>query len=91
MSVTLNIALPVQKREIMEMFARNEMPKYTFIKEISPIEVQYEVEDDGTHGDLLRYTKKLIRSSPFGSVIMFRVLYNGQFFEGDKIHEDLKK
>lgn len=91
MSVTLNIALPVEREEIMHLLENSQMPRYTFIKQISPIEMQYEVEDDGTHGDLLRYTKKLIRSSRYGSVIMFRVLYNGQFFDGDRIHADLLK
>lgn len=91
MTVVLNIALPIQRGEIMRLLAESTMPKYTFVKKISSIEVQYEVEDDGSHGDLCRYTKKLIRSSRFGSVIMFRVLYNGQFFDGDKIRADLKK
>lgn len=91
MSVTLNIALPVEREEIMHLLENSQMPRYTLIKQISPIEMQYEVEDDGTHGDLLRYTKNLIRSSRYGSVIMFRVLYNGQFFEGDRIHNDLLK
>ena len=40
----------------------------------------------GDHGDLLRYTKNLIRSLPFGKVIMIRVLYDGQVFDGGKIH-----
>lgn len=91
MSVTLNIALPVEREEIMHLLENSQMPRYTLIKQISPIEMQYEVEDDGTHVDLLRYTKNLIRSSRYGSVIMFRVLYNGQFFEGDRIHNDLLK
>ena len=35
---------------------------------------------------VLSITKKLIRSLKYGNVIMFRVLIDGQFFEGGKVY-----
>ncbi len=87
----LNISMPIRREELMSVLEAQTCPKYTFRKWINHIEAQYEVEDDGTHGDLVQYTKKLFRKTKFGKVIMFRVLYNGQFFEGGVIREDLKK
>lgn len=68
-----------------------ECPKYAFKKMVSNQEGQFDVEDDGSHGDLCRYTKRAIRSTKFGNVIMFRVLYNGQFFDDGPILDKLKK
>lgn len=87
----LNIAMPVQRKELMDLLASQTMPRYTLIKMISDMEAQYEVTDDGSHGDLVSYTKKLFHHTTFGGVIMFRVLYNGQFFEGGPILDKLKK
>ncbi len=75
----------------MDLLASQTMPRYTLIKMISDMEAQYEVTDDGSHGDLVSYTKKLFHHTKFGGVIMFRVLYNGQFFEGGPILDKLKK
>ncbi len=90
-SATLNVSLPIQQKEIMSLLESQESPRYTLVKMITPMEAQYEVLDDGSHGDLLRYTKKLIHGTKYGSIIMFRVLYNGQFFEGGPILEELIK
>ncbi len=87
----LNIAMPVQRKELMDLLASQTMPRYTLIKMISDMEAQYEVTDDGSHGDLVSYTKRLFHHTKFGGVIMFRVLYNGQFFEGGPILDKLKK
>ena len=70
----LNIAMPVQRKELMDLLASQTMPRYTLIKMISDMEAQYEVTDDGSHGDLVSYTKKLFHHTNFGGVIMFRVL-----------------
>ncbi len=87
-TATLNISLPIQREQIMNFLESQTTPKYTFVKMLNHMEAQYLVEDDDDHGDLLRYTKRLIHKTEFGSVIMFRVLYNGQFFEGGPILED---
>ena len=44
----LNIAMPVQRKELMALLASQTMPRYTLIKMISDMEAQYEVTDDGT-------------------------------------------
>ena len=51
----------------------------------TPIEMQFEVEDDGSHGDLASYTKSLVKKQPWGSVLMLRVLIEGQAFTGGKM------
>ncbi|MEE8806920.1 MAG: hypothetical protein SOI44_00710 [Lactimicrobium sp.] len=87
----LNIAMPIQRKELMALLKEQKMPRYRLIKMISAMEAQYEVTDDGSHGDLVSYTKKLFAHTKYGGVIMFRVLYNGQFFEGGPILDKLKK
>jgi hypothetical protein len=87
----LNIAMPIQRKELMALLKEQKMPRYRLIKMISAMEAQYEVTDDGSHGDLVSYTKKLFTHTKYGGVIMFRVLYNGQFFEGGPILDKLKK
>ena len=47
--------------------------------------MQFEVEDDGSHGDLANYTKSLVKKQPWGSVLMLRVLIEGQAFTGGKM------
>ena len=58
---------------------------HTFVKMKTPIEMQFEVEDDGSHGDLASYTKSLVKKQPWGSVLMLRVLIEGQAFTGGKM------
>lgn len=93
MKATINVNIPIDfvRKSIFEQLESMEAPVYRFIKMTSPIEGQFEVEDDGSHGDLCQYTKKIIYSTKFGKVIMFQVLYNGQFFDGGVIQEDLLK
>ncbi len=40
---------------------------------------------EGTDGNPADYAKKLIKSQPWGGVLMIRVLINGQKFTGGKI------
>lgn len=81
----VNVSSALKKDEIKELLLVQESPKYTFVKMKTPIEMQFEVEDDGSHGDLASYTKSLVKKQPWGSVLMLRVLIEGQAFTGGKM------
>ena len=81
----VNVSSALKKDEIKELLLAQESPKYTFAKMKTPIEMQFEVEDDGSHGDLASYTKSLVKKQPWGSVLMLRVLIEGQAFTGGKM------
>ena len=85
------VATSTKVDEICNLLENNEEVTYKYVCNISNCEITYEVEDHGNHGDLLRYTKNLIRTLPFGKVIMIRVLYDGQVFDGGKIHQPGEK
>ena len=93
MKATINISIPIDlvRRDIFAQLQELDQPKYTFVKMTSRQEGQFEVEDDGTHGDLVKYTKKIIHAYKYGGVVMFQVVYNGQFFNGGPILDKLKK
>jgi len=80
----INISTALKRDEIRAILEQNESPKFTFVKMKTPIEMQFEVEDDGTHGDLTSYTKNLIKQQPWGGALMLRVLIEGQAFTGQK-------
>ena len=52
----VNVSSALKKDEIKELLLAQESPKYTFVKMKTPIEMQFEVEDDGSHGDFASYT-----------------------------------
>lgn len=81
----VNVSSALKKDEIKELLLAQESPKYAFVKMKTPIEMQFEVEDDGSHGDLASYTKSLVKKQPWGSVLMLRVLIEGQAFTGGKM------
>lgn len=81
----VNVSSALKKDEIKELLLVQESPKYTFVKMKTPIEMQFEVEDDGSHGDLASYTKSLVKKQPWGAVLMLRVLIEGQAFTGGKM------
>lgn len=84
----INVASPVKLDEICEFLESQTDVTYKYVCNITRYEITYEVTDtDGTHGDLSDHTKRLIRSLPYGKVIMFRVLYDGQIFEYGKIYQ----
>ncbi len=80
----VNVSSALKRDEIKEILLAQTSPKYTFVKMKTPIEMQFDVEDDGTHGDLASYTKSLIKKQPWGAVLMLRVLNEGQAFTGQK-------
>ena len=81
----VNVSSALKKDEIKELLLAQESLKYTFVKMKTPIEMQFEVEDDGSHGDLASYTKSLVKKQPWGAVLMLRVLIEGQAFTGGKM------
>jgi hypothetical protein len=81
----VNVSSALKKEEIKALLEKQESPKYKFVKMKTPIEMQFDVQDDGSHGDLASYTKSLIKKEPWGGVLMLRVLLEGQAFTGQKI------
>ena len=81
----VNVNSALKRDDIRAVLESQECPKYTFVKMTGPMEMQFEVEDDGTHGDLANYTKGLIKKQPWGAVLMLRVLIEGQAFTGGKM------
>lgn len=80
----VNISSALKRPEIRALLEAQESPKYTFTKE-KGIEIQFDVEDDGSHGDLANYTKNLIKKQPWGAALFMRVLNDGQAFSGQKM------
>lgn len=85
MKINVNSAL--KRPEIRKVLEANENPKYTFVKNTSPMEMQFECEfAPGTEvADPAGYTKKLIKSQPWGAALGFRVLIDGQKFTGGAV------
>lgn len=81
----INIACPLKQEEIRDKLESLQSPVYTYVKRLSPVEMQFDVTYDSST-DPLSFTKKMIRSLPNGNVLFFRVLYDGQFFEGGPVY-----
>ena len=82
----INIACPLKQDEIRKVLESQTSPVYRYVQRLAPVETQFEVECDDTI-DVIRNTKKMIRSLPDGKVLFFRVLYDGQFFEDGPIYD----
>lgn len=81
MLVNVNSAL--KRDEIKQLLEANENPKYKFVKMINPMEMQFEATyAEGTDGDPAAYAKSYIKKQPWGSILMIRVLIDGQKFTG---------
>lgn len=82
--VKINVASPLKRDEIRTMLESQTSPKYTYLYMNNTIEMTFEVEaEEGV--DVLRTTKKLIHNMEYGSVLAFRVLYDGQIWDGGPI------
>ncbi|MDY4809973.1 MAG: hypothetical protein SO205_07855 [Bulleidia sp.] len=81
----VNVNSALKRDDIRKVLESQECPKYTFVKMLGPMEMQFEVEDDGTHGDLANYTKSLIKKQPWGAALFMRVLNDGQAFTGQNM------
>ena len=71
----INIACPLKQEEIRDKLESLQSPVYTYVKRLSPVEMQFDVTYDSST-DPLSFTKKMIRSLPNGNVLFFRVLYD---------------
>lgn len=81
MKVNVNSAL--KRDDIRKLLEANENPKYVYVKNTAPMEMQFEVTyAPGTEGDPAAYAKKLIKSQPWGAALYFRCLIDGQKFTG---------
>lgn len=84
MLVNVNSAL--KRDEIRKLLEANENPKYVYVKNLSPMEMQFEATyKEGTDGNPADYAKKLVKAQPWGGVLMIRCLINGQKFTGGKV------
>lgn len=83
--VRINVTSPLLRKEIRETLLSCEDPKYTFVKKIGKIEMQFDADTDDA-AKALRVAKNRIRSLKYGKIIMFRVLIDGQFFENGKVY-----
>ena len=82
----VNISSPMKRDEIKALLEASENPKFKFVKMKTPMEMQFEVEyAEGTSGDPTSYAKKIIKSQPWGAVLMVRALIEGQAFTGGKV------
>jgi len=82
----VNISSPMKRDEIKKLLEASENPKFVFVKMKTPMEMQFEVTyAEGTEGDPTSYAKKIIKSQPWGAVLMVRALIEGQAFTGGKV------
>ena len=78
MLVNVNSAL--KRDEIRKLLEANENPKYVYVKNLSPMEMQFEATyKEGTDGNPADYAKKLIKSQPWGGVQEGRKLFPAFF------------
>lgn len=82
----LNISIGQRVEEIQKSLAECQEVKYQFRKKTGPIEYQYQCMSNMSDEEVARYTRKLIKGTRFGNIIMFRVLIDGQFFDGGKVY-----
>ncbi len=82
----INVAAPLLQKEIKEKLLSSKTPVYRYIRNLSRIEMQFEADSDESPEKVIRMTKKLIRTIKYGNIIMYRVLVDGQFFEGGQVY-----
>lgn len=84
----INFFSALRKDDIKKVLEANEDPKYVYLKDIKPNEMQFEVTyADGVEAgkDPAGYAKKLIQKQPWGLALYMRVLIDGQAFTGAKV------
>ena len=84
----VNFFSALQRDKIKALLEANEDPKYVYLKDIKPNEMQFEVTyADGVEAgrDPAGYAKKLVQKQPWGAALYMRVLIDGQAFTGGKV------
>ena len=85
--VIINVSAPLLRKQIRERLKNETSMKYEYLGKIGSIEMQFSVDTDKDPNEVVRITKRLIRSIPHGNIIMYRVLADGQFFENGPIYK----
>ncbi len=81
----VNFFSALQRDKIKALLEANEDPKYVYLKDIKPNEMQFEATyADGVEAgrDPAGYAKKLVQKQPWGAALYMRVLIDGQAFTG---------
>ena len=86
--VTINVSAPILRDQIRERLEKETSMKYTYLGMIGSIEMQFSVDTEMDGNQVVRLTKRMIRSIPYGDIIMYRVLVDGQFFENGPIYHE---
>ena len=77
----INVSSPIKKEEVKALLEANESPKYVYLKNKTPMEMQFEVTvPEEQEIDIVQYTKRLIKSTEWGMLLNFRVLEDGKPF-----------
>ncbi|MBR3349217.1 MAG: hypothetical protein IKG55_03970 [Solobacterium sp.] len=85
--VIINVSAPLLRKQIRDKLRSEPSMKYTYLGKIGSIEMQFSVDTDKDPNEVVRFTKRLIRSMPYGNIIVYRVLADGQFFENGPIYK----
>lgn len=84
----INFFSALQGEKIKALLEANEDPKFVYLKDVKPKEMQFEVTyADGIEEgrDPASYAKKLVQKQPWGGALYMRVLIDGQAFTGGKV------
>lgn len=77
----INVDTPLKQQEIIELLEAQEKPVYKYIGTGKlKTQLQFEVSEAAEGMDVPAYTKKLIKSQPYGSQIYFRVVEEGKYW-----------
>lgn len=75
----INVSSPLRREEVKQLLLASENPKYTYIKNKTPMEMQFEVVyPEGQEGDPISATKRIIKSTEWGKVLNIRVIEEGK-------------
>lgn len=85
--VTINVSAPILRDRIRKRLESETSMKYTYLGMIGSIEMQFAVDTEMDGNQVVRLTKRMIYTMPFGNVIVFRVLVDGQFFENGPVYK----
>lgn len=83
----INVSAPILRKQIRKRLEEETSMKYTYLGMIGAIEMQFSVDTELDGNEVVRRTKRIIHSMPYGNIIMYRVLVDGQFFENGPIYK----
>ena len=75
----INISCPLKREEVKQLLLANEDPKFTYIRNKTPMEMQFEVTyADGNDANACNDAKRIIKSTEWGKVLNLRILEDGK-------------